>query len=304
MKRISYFIFSMALAAVFVQCGGGQNSGENSSPQDSVAAAPAAKPLFPVKPGIQTYSFRASFAVEVGPTLDTIRDMGFTEVEASLDPYGLTTEEFKAMLDERGIKAVSVGVGYEDIVKDPEEIARKTKLLGASYVMVAWIPHKGDDFTIDDAKKAVEDFNRVGKVLKDNGITFTYHTHGYEFRPYEDGTLFDYIVQNTDPANVSFEMDILWVYFPGVDPAALLRKYPDRWKLMHLKDLKKGVVGDQSGHTAVENDVALGTGQINLPEVLKAAQEVGVEYYFIEDESPSVTQQVPKTLEYLKNLTE
>jgi sugar phosphate isomerase/epimerase len=94
-------------------------------------------------------------------------------------------------------------------------------------------------------------------------------------------------------------MDVLWTIFPGQDAAQLLRKYPNRWSLFHLKDLKKGVEGNHSGGTSVENDVALGSGQANYAEILKAAQEVGVKYYFIEDESPRVVDQIPQSLKFL-----
>ena len=164
-------------------------------------------------------------------------------LESSTNPNGLTPEAFRKLLDERGMTSPSVGAGYEELVKDPAEVARKAKIIGATYVMTAWIPHK-EEFTLEDAQKAVADFNRAGKVLKENGITFCYHTHGYEFIPYQNGTLFDYMVKNTNPEYVSFEMDILWVFHGGGDPAKLLLKYPNRWKLMHLKDLRKGVKGD------------------------------------------------------------
>ncbi len=269
----------------------------------SLAYGQSGKPLFPKTPGVQAYTYRNSFKNGVEATLDTIRSLGFTEIECGTDPEGLTPEAFRKLLDARGMKAPSVGAGYETIVKDPQEVARKAKILGASYVMVAWIPHKGD-FTLQDAQKAATDFNRVGKVLRENGLTFCYHNHGYEFQPYEDGTLFDYLVKNTDPRYVSFEMDVMWTVHPGQDPVKLLNKYGNRWKLMHLKDLKKGVKGDLSGGTPVENDVALGTGQVNVPAVLKAAKKAGIKHYFIEDESPSIRTQVPQSLAYLKSLKE
>jgi sugar phosphate isomerase/epimerase len=266
--------------------------------------AQSGKPLFPKTPGVQAYTYRNSFKNGVPETLDTIRALGFTEIESGTNPNGLTPEEFRKMLDDRGMKAPSVGASYDEIVKDPKEVARKAKVLGASYVMVAWIPHTKNEFSIVEAKKAVEDFNRVGKVLKENGITLCYHNHGYEFKPYKNGTLFDYIAENTNPEYVSFELDILWAAHPGADPVKLLNKYGSRWKLMHLKDLRKGVKGDFSGGTPVENDVALGTGSINLPAVLKAAKKAGVKHYFIEDESPSIKTQVPQSLAYLKSLKE
>ncbi len=170
--------------------------------------------------------------------------------------------------------------------------------------MVAWIPHDNKvGFTIENAKKAVEDFNRVGKILREKyGITFCYHNHGYEFRTYENGTYFDYIVNNTNPKDVSFEMDLLWVVHPGADPVALLEKYKKRFQLMHLKDLRKGVIGDFSGNTPVENDVIIGTGQIDMKAVMKAVRKTRIKYYYIEDESPYVTTQVPQSLSFLKSL--
>ena len=80
-------------------------------------------------------------------------------------------------------------------------------------------------------------------------------------------------------------------------------RYGDRFKLLHLKDLKKGVKGDLSGKTDRENDVALGTGQIDIPAVLRAARKAGVQHYYIEDESASTATQVPQTIAYLKSLT-
>ena len=93
-------------------------------------------------------------------------------------------------------------------------------------------------------------------------------------------------IENTNPEYVSFEMDIMWIYFGGGDPAGLLKKYGNRWKLMHLKDLRKGTPKDLTGLTAEENDVPLGTGELNIPEILKEAKKAGIKHYFIEDESP------------------
>lgn len=256
---------------------------------------------FPI--GVESYTYRNSFPKSVVATLDTIKALGITDMEAGA-PKGMTPQEFKKLCDERGIKISSTGAGYEPIVKDPVEIVNRAKSLGASYVMVSWIPHQKGNFTLENAKKAVEDFNRVGKTLKENGLTFCYHNHGYEFQPHENGTLFDYIVKNTNPEYVSFEMDILWAQHGGADPVALLKKYGSRFKLMHLKDLKKGIKGDLTGGTPPENDVTLGDGQINIPEILRLAKKAGIEHYYIEDESNHEYEQMPKSIAYLKNLKE
>lgn len=183
------------------------------------------------------------------------------------------------------------------------ELIRQAKVLGASYIMNAWIPH-GQSFDLDDAQKAVEVFGKAGKTIRDSGLTFCYHIHGYEFKQYANGTLFDYMANNLDAADVAFEIDILWAYFGGQDPAKLILKYGDRMKLMHVKDLKKGVKGNLTGLTAPENDVAVGTGQLNIPEIMRAAKKVGIKHYFIEDESPLHAQQIPETIKYLRSLKE
>ena len=258
------------------------------------------KPLYTAALGVQAFTFRKSFPQGVGATLDTIKMLGFTEIEGG----GRDPEEFKRLCDERGIRIPATGTGYEQLVKDPQAVADRAKILGAQYVMCAWIPHKNGSFNLKNAKKAVEDFNRAGKVLKENGLTFCYHVHGYEFWPHENGTLLDYLIQNSDPDYVSFEMDVLWTQFGGGDPVKLLKKYGDRWKLMHLKDLRKGVKKDLTGLTSPENDVPLGTGEIDIPAILKQAKKVGIRHYFIEDESSKVMEQVPQSIAYLKSLTE
>jgi sugar phosphate isomerase/epimerase len=267
------------------------------------ALAQKGKPLFPQAPGMETYTYRHSFKKDVAATLDTIKALGITDLESGPTPNGMSPEAYRRLLDERGLKCSSIGVGYDEIVKDPDKVVRQAKALGATYVMVAWIPHK-KEFTLADAQKAAADFNRVGKVLRDNGITFCYHNHGYEFQPYQKGTLFDYLAANTDPRYVSFEMDMLWAFHGGQDPAKLLLKYGNRWKLMHLKDLRKGVAGNLTGNTPTENDVVLGTGQLDVPAILKAAKKVGIKHYYIEDESPRWYKQVPQTMSYLKKLRE
>ena len=240
--------------------------------------------------------------IDVAKTLDTIKMMGFTEIEGT--GGRMSPEEFKKLCNERGISIPSTGADYNNLVRVPDSVASVAKKLGAKYLMCAWIPHSNGVLSFENAKKAAEDFNRAGKILKDSGITLCYHIHGYEFQPYEDGTLLDYIIRNTNPQFVSFEMDILWVQFGGGDPVALLKKYGDRWKLMHLKDLRKGTKKDLTGGTSQENDVVLGTGEIDIPAILKEAKKIGIKHYFIEDESAHVIEQVPQSILYLKSLKE
>jgi sugar phosphate isomerase/epimerase len=265
-------------------------------------AAFAQKSLYTAPFGMQTYTFRRSFANDPAKVLDTIKVMGFTEIESG--SARMHPAEFKKLCDERGISIPSTGAGYDDLNNKIDSVIWRAKQLGAKYVMCAWIPHQNNVFTFEDAKKAVEDFNRAGKILKENGLTLCYHAHGYEFQPYEDGTLLDYLFKNTNPDYVSFQMDIFWIQFGGGDPAALLKKYGNRWKLMHVKDMRKGTKKDLTGLTSVENDVTFGTGELDLPAILKEAKRIGIKHYFFEDESSSYATQVPQSVAYLKSLKE
>lgn len=251
-------------------------------------------------PGAVSYTFRNEFAKDVPGTLDKVKAMGITNIEFS-NLFGKTAPELRALLDERGMRCSSLGVGFADLNDKLETVVQNAKTLGAEFVRIGSVPHKGP-MDLELAKKTVEDFNRFGQKLKDNGLTFCYHNHGFEFEPYEGETYFDYIVKNTNSDLVFFEMDVVWMHLPGQDPAAMLKKYPKRFKLIHLKDLKIGVPPSKAGSTPNENCVVLGTGQINYPEILKAAQKSAIKYYYIEDENLGAMQQVPQSLVYLKSI--
>lgn len=262
----------------------------------------AQKPLYTAPLGVASFTFRRGFANDVAATLDTIKGMGFTMIEGGGGK--MHPAAYKKLCDERGLTIPSFGASYDMVVNKTDSVIWRAKIFGARYVMVSWIPHTNGSFNFDNAKKAVEDFNKAGKILKEAGITLCYHAHGYEFLPYENGTLLDYIIQNTHPEDVSFEMDIFWIYFGGGDPAALLKKYSGRWKLMHLKDMRKGTRRDLTGLTSTENDVEIGTGELDIPAILKAAKKAGIKYYFIEDESNVIITQIPQSIKYLKSLKE
>jgi sugar phosphate isomerase/epimerase/lysophospholipase L1-like esterase len=258
-------------------------------------------PIYSGPIGVQAYSFRNYFPKDVVGTLDKIQSMGISQIEG--DGGRIPNDEFRKLCSARGITIPSTGCQFGELTSNPMAIVEKAKVLGASHVMCPWIPHKvRGNFSLDDAKRAVEAFNSGGKVLKEHGITFCYHPHGYEFQPYGEGTLMDYIIQNTDPEYVSFEMDVFWTHFGGGDPVALLKKYPNRWKMLHLKDMKKGIKKDLTGGTDVEHNVPLGTGEIDMEGIMKTAKEIGIDFYFIEDESSSVMGQVPQSVKWIRGI--
>src|SRR5205809_1384545 len=197
----------------------------------------------------------------------------------------LAPEKFKELLEARGLKAISGHFPFERYRDDIEGIARDATALALQYVGCAWIPHQ-DPFDEQGCRAAAAVFNRAGEALAKHGLKFFYHTHGYEFQPHGDGTLFDLLMAETKPESVRYEMDVFWIIHPGQDPVKLLGKYGQRFELMHVKDMKKGTpTGLFTGHSDVTNDVALGTGIMDWPAILKAARNAGVKWYFIEDES-------------------
>jgi sugar phosphate isomerase/epimerase len=263
--------------------------------------APGTGPSFKGPIGLQLYSLRDQFKKDVPGTLDAVKQFGFTYVELA-GTYGLSAEAFSKELASRGLKPIAGHFGYEQYRDNPESVAREAKALGLRYAGVAWIPHEGD-FDERECREAAAVFNRAGKVLAEQGVRFFYHIHGYEFHPYQQGTLLDLLFQLTDPKWVTYEMDIFWVVFPNQDPVKLFKKYGKRWELVHLKDMRKGTpTGSLSGGTDVKNDAAVGSGIMDMPAILKAARKAGVKWYFIEDESPWVEQQIPQSLKFLEQV--
>lgn len=250
--------------------------------------------------GLQLYSLRSQFKLRGVPwTLDRVKEFGIKEVELA-GTYDLTPEQFKAELEQRGLKAVSSHFPYARYKNDLNNVVKEAKTFGLKYAGCAWIDHK-DSFDEAECRDAIAVFNKAGEALAKEGITMFYHAHGFEFEPYGDGTLLDLFLRETKPEFVSMQMDILWIIFPGQDPVKLLEKYSGRWKLMHLKDLKKGVAtGFLTGKTDVANDVTLGTGQMDWKAIFAAARKEGVQHYFIEDESPTSLEQIPNSLTFLR----
>jgi len=287
----SIFVLSCAASLAALVC----------HPAPASAAEAGIGPSFKGRIGLQLYSLRDQFPKNVKGTFDEVQGWGIQYAEVA-GTYGLSAADFKKELAARGIEPIGAHFDFNRYKDDPEGVAREAKELGLKYAGVAWIPHQGD-FDEKTCREAAAVFNKAGQVMAKHGLKFFYHCHGYEFQPHGQGTLFDLLMQETDPKLVSFEMDIFWVVFPNQDPVKLFQQYGRRWELVHLKDMKKGTArGSLSGGTDVKNDAALGEGLMDLPAILKAAKAAGVKYYFIEDESPWSEQQIPKSLRYLEQV--
>jgi sugar phosphate isomerase/epimerase len=233
--------------------------------------------------------------------MDKVRKMGFSQVELA-GTYGLSFPEFIKILAENEITVTSYGADYERIKNFPQKLADEARAYGAKYIVCSWIPHEGDVFTAADVEKAAYVFNNAGRIIANNGMMLVYHTHGYEFKPYRGGTLFDYMIETFDSRLVQFEMDVFWVKQAGQDPLALLKKHSNRFVLMHLKDRKKGTRNSDDGKADVESNVVLGSGDVGIAEIVREARRLGIQYVFIEDESSRALDQIPKSLRFIRSV--
>ncbi len=264
-------------------------------------ASATAKARPPVPMGLEIYSVRGDAEKDLPATLARIRKLGFEEVEGG-DFFGRNVAEFRKLLDANGLKMTSMMAAYDRLGADINSVAEEARTLGAEYVVCSTVPHK-KKLTAEDCERAIESLNRFGENLAKAGLRCCYHTHGVEFEKSPEGTRFDRLATQTNPKFVNFEMDIFWIVYAYQDPVKLLRRYPARFPLMHVKDIRKGTaLGGSPGDVREEASVPLGKGLVDIPAALRAARETGVRHYYIEDEAVDAFRQIPESLRYLESV--
>jgi sugar phosphate isomerase/epimerase len=267
-----------------------------------LAAAAAAAPGFRQRVGINIYSLRNAAAKDLPATLALIREMGFEEVETG-DLYRRTPAAFADLLKAHGLRATSHGASWGALGKDASAVAAEARALGASYVVCSTIPHSAKHLAAADCAPAAGRLNLWGERLAASGLRLCYHTHGTEFDPSPDGTRFDTLARLTDRRYVNFEMDIFWIVYGGQDPARMLQRHRSRFPLMHIKDIRKGtVLGLTPADVQEDDSVPLGSGIVDVRAALLAAQERGVEHYYLEEEAVDAVPQIRLSLRYLAGL--
>lgn len=249
--------------------------------------------------GLQLYTLRDIIQEDPKTILEKVASFGYQQIESydhkELGIFmGMDNKEYKNYLDDLGLKTVST---HCDINKDFETKVAQAAEIGIEYVIC---PHVGAQDSMDAWKKITDQFNSCGEICKKNGVRFAYHNHAYSFEDFSGIIPHDYIMANTDPELVDFEMDIYWVVTSGTDPIEYLKKYPNRFRLSHVKDRMKDVPA-----TEQKASCDLGTGIIDYPKILKVAKEQGMKYFIVEQErydgsSPMQSAQVGA--EYLKQL--
>ena len=206
--------------------------------------------------------------------------------------WGMKNTEFKKLMDDLGMKVVS---SHCDISNDFDRKCAEAAEIGMKYLIC---PYKGAQKSLDNYKNFADEFNKCGEIANKHGLRFAYHNHDYSFIPMEGVLPQDIMMQETDPALVDFEMDIYWVKAANQDPVAYMKKYPNRFKLCHVKDYTTIPGGHES--------CILGKGTIDFKKVLHEGSKLGLEYYIVEQEAYTGTNELDAAkadAAYMKKLT-
>lgn len=266
------------------------------------SASPLGLPL-----GIQLYTVRNDLASNFAGTLRKLVAVGYRQVEIGIVSDGRTDfgggspRDFRRLLDGIGLQVPSCHFG---VPKDDSEWSSGIETaheLGLQYMLCAAPPQRTN--SLDAWKQAAEFFNHLGSLCRKAGIQFAYHNHNAEFRVYDGSLAYDELLRSADPDLVKMEMDCFWATFAGKDPVEYLHKYPGRFPLLHIKDLKPGykaTTGDFEGNPFCE----VGRGIINWQRIFEAAAQGGLKHYYVEQDlwdRPSL-ESARISGEYLKKL--
>lgn len=233
------------------------------------------------KIGIQLYSVMDAMNKNPQASIERLAGLGYNVVElvqwgGEPKVFGLPADEFKALCDKNGVKIVSTHSSIqEDPAKEEEIIARWRKLFeiqktcGGKYFV---IPSYQADYTVEGVQRMCDYFNRVGKVAAEYGLKLGYHNHSGEYKKLKDSdkVMWEYLVENTDPKYVCFELDVYWCTKGDKDPVEYLKKYPKRIEMLHIKD--DFVIGE--------------SGTINFEGIFKQFYKNGMKDYVVEIETP------------------
>ena len=224
--------------------------------------------------GMELYTVRSLTAKDLSGTLAQLAKIGYKEVEFA-GYQGHSAADVRAMLDKNGLTAPSAHIDLAKIETEADATFADAKVVGHKWITVPSLP-RGPRQTVDDWKQLAARFNAAAKKVNDAGFRFAFHNHNDVFRKAGDELPIDILMRETDPALVSYQMDVYWVVNGGGNPVELLGKYPGRFKMLHLKDS----MGPPEHKMA---DV--GSGTIDFKAVLSHAK--GIENYFVERDDPT-----------------
>jgi sugar phosphate isomerase/epimerase len=231
--------------------------------------------------GAQLYTVRDEAERDLTTVLEKIHKIGYQEVETYWNVYAHPAPELKKMINDHGLRAPSGHFDYEKLDDARIEYA---KTLGVDFLICPMIPN--DMWTsLDGFKRAADFYNTFGQKVRKAGMKFGHHNHNYEFRRFAGTTGFETLMKLTDPDLVCLEMDCYWVTQAGQDPLQLLKQYPNRIKMLHLKDRKPGFPPSQEMNEAASHFTEVGAGTIDWNDIIHAAEANGVNHFFVERDS-------------------
>ena len=254
------FLATIGAAAFTAACG-------HSGAAAAVSAAPVGRRRIKAV-GIQLYTLRRLAAADLAGTLNQLSKIGYKEIE--LDGfYNHPATEVRDLLRANGLTAPSTHIGLNVIQDTPAKLFEESHIVGHEWIAVPSL--SGRRQTVDDWKRTADQFNKAAAQVKAAGFRFAFHNHNAEFRKIDGQTPLEILISGTDPSLVSFEMDIYWVVNGGGDPVGLLDKYPERFKLLHVKD---------SMGPPDQKIADVGAGVIDFKTIF--AHATHAEHYFVE----------------------
>ena len=274
--------------------------------KSSAAALPALalqnQPGFPKlhQPiGVQLYTVRNLAEKDLPGVLRQIHAIGYQEVETYWNVYSHPAKELRHMIDDAGLSVPSGHFDYDGF----EGKLDYAKQLGVNWMVCPMLP-KNMQSSWDGFHAAASKFNDWGKRASDLGMRFAFHNHDYEFKPYNNGkTGYQVLLDETDPNLVFFEMDCYWITQSGQDPVEMLHRLGHRVRMIHLKDRKPGFPSSYDMDESSSHFTEVGHGSINWKAVIEAAQQMGIEYYFVEqDESTNPLASIRSSYQYLRTI--
>lgn len=224
------------------------------------------------KIGLQLYSVHQDMG-DVAASLQKVADAGYNVVETLGSPtcFGMSAEDFKALCDEKGLQIISthtsIGMNDPEATQKWHDVFAGLKTMGAKYCV---IPGFNLGSNLQELKAVCDYFNEVGKIGKEYGIKLGYHNHAHEYNVMEGQVIWEYMIENTDPELVFFQMDVYWTTRGGKDPVEYLKKYPERIQMLHIKD--DLVIGD--------------SGKIDFESIFTEFYKNGWKDYVVEQEMP------------------
>lgn len=226
--------------------------------------------------GLQLYTVRALFQKDPVATLGQVARIGYREVEFGGGYDAMDHALLRRTMDRLGLRAPSVHIGYDALLGQFERSVTMAKTLGADTVV---LPYMTDQHRTEAGwKAALPNIARFGAELKKAGLGFAYHNHDFEFTVKPGGkSLFDRLIEETDPSLVQVELDLYWAAHAGEDVAGLIERLNRRIYAYHVKDMR-----------ADRSMTAVGQGKTDFAALFRLKGSAGVRHFYVEnDEAPA-----------------